>query len=190
MFATRHILTAVLLGTGLSAAASAAEYTAVDAAASRLTFQYAQMGVGMDGKFERFGASIRFDPARLGDARATLDIQVGSIDTGSADGNSEVKAKTWFDTANHPVAHFESASFKALGGERYEVAGKLTIKGRTRDVAAPFTFKPDGKAATVQGRFAIQRSDFAIGEGEWADTSIVGNDIQIHFQLRALQGTK
>lgn len=188
--ALRGMTAAALLALGTAGPTFAAEYTSIDPSASRVLFQYTQMGVGMDGAFNRFSAAIKFDPARLAEARAALDIQVASIDTGSAEGNDEVKTKTWFNTAAHPVAHFESTEFKALGGDRYEVAGSLTIKGKTRKVTAPFTFQPDGGAATVRGGFALKRNDFAIGEGEWADTSIVANDIRISFELRALQGAK
>lgn len=169
-------------------AASAAEYTRVDPAASRITFKYTQMGVGMDGHFGSFGATIKFDPAQLDAARATLELQLDSIDTGLTEANADVKGKIWFNTAAHPVARFESSGFKALGGNRYEVAGTLTIKGRSRQVSAPFTLTPDGQAAKVDGAFKLKRSDFAIGEGEWTDTTILADEISIAFNLRALQG--
>jgi len=167
--------------------AGAAEFTSIDQTASSVTFQYAQMGVSMDGGFERFSARMKFDPAHPEAGRATLEIPLASIDTGSAEGNEEVKAKNWFNTAVHPVARFESTSFKALGDNHYEVAGKLTIKGRTRAVTAPFTFDPQGKTAIIKGGFELKRSDFAIGEGEWADTTILADEIRISVQLRARQ---
>jgi polyisoprenoid-binding protein YceI len=37
------------------------------------------------------------------------------------------------------------------------------------------------------GSFAIKRLDFKVGEGDWADTSVVANDVQVKFKL-ALQG--
>ena len=183
----RHLATATMLCIGGITAVSAAEFTAIDQAASRFTFQYTQMGVGMDGKFERFDADINFDPAHPEAGRASFGIQVASIDTGSTEGNEEVKSKTWFDTSAHPVARFESTAFRALGDKRYEVAGKLTIKGRTQNISAPFSFEAQGNTATVKGSFKLKRNDFAIGEGEWSDTTIVANEIQINFQLRALQ---
>lgn len=186
----RSIVAGALLSLAAVGAASATEYTRVDPAASRITFKYTQMGVGMDGDFARFGASIKFDPARLDAARATLELQLDSIDTGLTEANEDVKGKIWFNTAAHPVARFESSGFKALGGNRYEVAGTLTIKGRSRNVTAPFTLTPDGQAAKVDGAFKLKRSDFAIGEGEWADVVILADEITIAFKLRALQGTQ
>ncbi|PKO58699.1 MAG: polyisoprenoid-binding protein [Betaproteobacteria bacterium HGW-Betaproteobacteria-19] len=184
------VTTAALFAFGLATSASAAEYTRVDTASSRITFKYTQMGVGMDGHFERFGASILFDPARLEAARASFELQLDSIDTGLTEANEDVKGKIWFDTAAHPVATFKSSGFKALGDNRYEVSGTLTIKGRSRNVSAPFTLTPADKAADVNGTFTLKRSDFAIGEGEWADVVILADEIRIAFQLRALQGAQ
>ena len=56
------------------------------------------------------------------------------IDLASADSESEIKDKVWFDTAKFPVAHFASTSIKNVGGDKYEIAGKLTLKGITKDV--------------------------------------------------------
>lgn len=181
---------ALVLGLMPFAPALAAEYTAIDRAASRVDFTYTQMGVGMDGSFGQFDARIRFDPARPDTASATLEIQLASIDTGSTEANEDVKGKVWFDTARHPVARFEAGQFRALGGQRYEATGQLTIKGRTKAVTAPFTLTPQDKSAAVEGAFTIKRSDFAIGEGEWADYAIVADEIRVSFRLRALQGAE
>lgn len=186
----RTITTAAVLAYGAMTSAIAAEYTRVDTASSKITFKYTQMGVAMDGHFERFGASIQFDPSRLEAAKATLELQLDSIDTGLAEANEDVKGKIWFDTATHPMATFKSAGFKALGDNRYEVAGTLTIKGRSRNVSAPFTLTPTGNTAEVEGAFTLKRSDFGIGEGEWADVVILADEIRIAFQLRALQGAQ
>jgi Amt family ammonium transporter len=40
---------------------------------------------------------------------------------------------------------------------------------------------------TASGQFALKRLDFKIGEGEWADTSMVANDVNVRFKL-ALSG--
>lgn len=186
----RAIAAAALLALAAATPALAVEYTRIDTGASRISFKYTQMGVGMDGHFERFGASISFDPTRLEAARASLELQLASIDTGSTEANEDVKGKVWFHTAAHPVARFESTGFKALGGDRYEVVGTLTIKGRSRSVSAPFTFAPGGNSADVNGTFTLKRSDFGIGEGEWADVAIVADEIRIGFQLRAVQGAQ
>lgn len=181
----------LLLPAALSLAAlnaSAAEFNTIDAARSKLSFAYSQMGVNMDGSFSRFAAKLKFDPAKPTAAQASFDVQVASVDAGAPDANKELASKDWFDSARHPVAHFESTRIAPLGGNRYQVTGNLTIKGRSHEVTAPVSFTPNGNSAVLEGSFAIKRSDFAIGEGGWADFSIVANAIQIRFNLLANAG--
>lgn len=170
----------------LTSSALAVEYTAVDPAQSKLTFAYTQMGVAMDGKFSKFAAQLNFNPAKPEAAHAVMDVQLASIDAGSDEANSEVAGKAWFNTAAYPVAHFESSSVKALGGNRYQLTGKLNIKGRSKDISTPVSFTAKGNQGVFEGAFAFNRTDFAIGEGSWSDTSIVANPIQIRFKLLAI----
>lgn len=175
----------LLLGLLLSTAAQAAEYSQLIADKSTLGFSYRQMNVPMDGSFKRFKAQLAFDPAQPAKASAAFEIEVASIDVGSPEGNAEVSGKLWFNTAAHPTARFVSSSIKALGKDRFEVAGKLTIKGKTLDVSTPVNFKADGANGLFEGAFAIKRADYAIGEGMWADFGTVANEVQIKFRLLA-----
>ncbi|MBI4808276.1 MAG: YceI family protein [Nitrosomonadales bacterium] len=167
----------------MSNSASAVEYTQVMTNESTVTFGYKQMGVALDGKFNKFAAQLAFDPARLAKAQARIDIDVASIDSGSDEGNEEVVGKQWFNAQAFPTANFVSTGLKALGGNRYEASGKLSIKGRTLDVTAPVTFQSAGNKGHFDGAFTIKRLDYAIGEGVWTDVDTVANEIQIKFHL-------
>lgn len=163
--------------------AQAVEYSQVDVRQSALSFNYRQMGVPMEGKFAGFAAKVSFDPANLAASRAQIDVNVASIDTGSADANDEVLGKKWFDAKAYPLASFVSGQVKPLGGNRYQALGKLTIKGRTLDIAAPVTFVQQGKFGIFEGSFDIKRLSYAIGTGEWTDVGTVADEVQIRFRL-------
>jgi len=182
----KHIAFALALASLIPAAAQAVEYTQVQTDKSAVTFVYKQMGVAVDGKFKKFSSTLNFDPAKPAAAKATFDVQLGSVDTGAPEGDDEVAGKTWFNTKAFPTARFVSASVKALGGNRYEVAGQLTIKGKTQDVIVPATFTPQGNAGVFDGGFTIRRGDFSIGEGAWAKFDTVANDVQIKFRITAV----
>ena len=71
-----------------------------------------------------------------------------------------------------------------MGEGRYEAAGKLTIKGKVRDVVAPFTTAPAaGGGLTTQGKLVIKRLLFDIGTGQWADVTQVADDVEVRFTL-------
>jgi len=176
---------ALLSALSLATAAHAVEYTQVQPEKSQITFAYQQMGVAMQGAFKKFSGQLRFDPAAPAAAKSTIEVELASVDTGSSEGDTEVATKTWFDTKAFPRARFESGSVKALGGNKYEVAGKLTIKGKTVDVVVPATFAAQGKTGVFEGRLTIRRGDFSIGDGAWKAFDIVANDVVIQFRLTA-----
>ncbi len=179
------LITAVIVVLAAAPWAQAVEFNAIQNDKSTLAFVFKQMGVPMEGKFGRFAAQIAFDPAKPAAAKAAMDLDLASIDAGSAEANEEVAGKNWFNTKAFPQAKFVASAVKGLGGNRYEIAGKLTIKGRTQEVSAPFTFTPQGAAAVIDGSFVLKRADFALGEGAWADFGTVANEIQIKFHFLA-----
>lgn len=166
-------------------AAPAVSYSTVQATQSRLSFVFKQMNVPVEGKFNRFAAQIDFNPAKPEAGHAAFTVDIASIDAGSAEANGEVVGKNWFNAKVFPQAKFASTAIKALGGNRYQVTGNLTIKGRSRPVTAPFTFTPQGAQGAFDGGFVLKRADFGLGEGEWADFSTVANEIQIKVHLLA-----
>jgi polyisoprenoid-binding protein YceI len=161
----------------------ALEFKQVQTGESTVSFDYKQMGVPLSGKFKKFSAQLSFDPAKLATAQARLDIEVASIDTGSAEGDDEVVGKLWFNAKSYPAASFVSTGIKSLGGNRYEATGKLSVKGKTLDIIAPVTFQANGNRGVFDGGFTIKRLDYAIGEGEWTDLSTVANEIPIKFHI-------
>ena len=67
------------------------------------------------------------------------------------------------------------------------MSGKLSIKGTSRDVTVPVAMTQAGGTTTATGTFALKRLAYKIGENEWADTSMVADDVQVKFKL-ALTG--
>ncbi len=150
---------------------------------SRITCVSRQENVPVEAQFKKFTAQIAFDPARPEAGMAQIEIDLDSFDVGFAEYNDEAKGKNWFDVRNFPRAKFVSASMRALGGGRYEVRGPLTIKGKTIEVVAPFTYKEDGAGGVFDGTFAIKRLQYNIGEGVWKDTDTVADEVQIKFRI-------
>lgn len=178
-------VTALLAALAAAPAAQAAEFNQLQPGKSAVGFVYKQMNVPIEGSFKRFKGELSFDPARPEAAKTAIEIELASVDTGFPEGNDEVAGRLWFDTKNHPMARFVSTSVKPLGGNRYEVAGKMSIKGRTLDVKTPATFRQAGNAGVFEGAFVLKRADYGIGEGMWADYGMVANEVQIKFRMTA-----
>lgn len=156
-------------------------------AQSDISFIFKQMGVAVEGRFKKFDAQIDFNPAKPETGKVAFTVDIVSVSLGAPEADAELPKATWFNTAKFPQATFQSNSIKALGGGKFEVAGKLSIKGSVRDVVVPLALTQAGTTTTASGVFPIKRLTFKIGENEWADTSMVADDVQVKFKI-ALTG--
>ena len=180
-----HYLALTFALAALAPAAQAVEFNQFQLAKSSLSFVYRQMNVPVEGQFKSFRSKLAYDPAKPAAARAELEIDLASIDAGSKEANEEVAGKAWFNTKAFPVARFVSTSVKPLGGNRLELVGKMSIKGKTLDLATPVTVTQQGNSASFDGSLVLKRADYAIGDGIWADFGTVANEIQIKFRIVA-----
>ncbi len=165
------------------AAFPAAAQQKIIPAKSSIRFVTKQMNVPVEGQFKRFDASVAFDAAKPEATKAEFEVDLGSIDLGNAEGETEAKRKAWLNIDAFPKARFVAASVKSLGGGRFEAAGALTIKGLSHNIVAPFTLTEAGGVRTVEGQFSLKRLQFKIGEGPWSDTDTVADDVLVRFRF-------
>jgi polyisoprenoid-binding protein YceI len=179
---------ALLMAATLAAAGLAANlaWAQIDAAKSSVTAVARQIGVPLEGKFRKFDATVDFDPAKLATSTAKVEIDVASFEIGDAQTTKELKGPDWFNAAKYPKAVFQSTGIKGAAANKYDVAGKLTIKGKTVDVVVPATYRQEGGGQVFEGVLPIKRNTFNIGDGEWKDTSVVADDVQIKFRIVTL----
>ncbi|MFZ3127397.1 MAG: YceI family protein [Rhodoferax sp.] len=178
--------TAVLLVAALGALQAHADQKLLPAQ-SEIAFVSKQMGVPVEGRFKKFDAQIAFDPAKPQTGKIAFTIDVASATLGAPESDAELPKAPWFNTAKFPQATFQSSAIKGLGGGKFEVTGKLSIKGNVRDLVVPVALTQSGATTVANGTFVIKRLAFKIGENEWADTSMVADDVQVKFKL-ALSG--
>jgi polyisoprenoid-binding protein YceI len=166
----------------LAAGQAGAEGVLIDK--SEIRFVSKQMGINVEGSFRRWKANIVFLPGDLAHSKADFDIELASIDLASDEAESEARRPSWFDTAKFPVARFVSTSIKDLGGGKYEVAGKLTLKGVARDAVVPIALTRDASGNSVaEGTFTIKRLDYRIGDADWADPDTVANEVIVRVRM-------
>lgn len=163
--------------------AAVAAPLAIDLAKSQLAFISKQMNVPVEGTFRKFAVQLDFDAKKPEAAKARLDIDMSSVDAGSDEANTEVIRKAWFNTARFPQATFVSTVLKPLGGNRYDLVGQMTIKGKTVALSTPVTVKPAGTGQSFEGTFVLKRLDYGIGDGPWNDPDTVANEVQVRFKI-------
>jgi polyisoprenoid-binding protein YceI len=185
-FSKRARVTGLLLLAALGTATAHADQKLLPAQ-SEIGFVSKQMGVPVEGRFKKFDAQIAFDPAKPETGKIAFTVDIASITLGAPEPDAELPKAAWFNTAKFPQATFQSSAIKGLGGGKFEVSGKLAVKGNTRDAVIPVTLTQSGTTTTASGVFTLKRLAYKIGENEWADTSMVADDVQVKFKL-ALSG--
>ncbi|MGH8298308.1 MAG: YceI family protein [Steroidobacteraceae bacterium] len=171
---------ALCLAPAARATAAAATYSLI-AARSSLTYTFTQAGGADQGQFKSY--TVSFEPAA-----GVLDvvIEMRSFDTGDSQRNSVLGGKDFFDVARYPQARFTATHLEKTA-TGYAAAGSLTLRGVTRNITIPFTWR----TASVQGRTVgylagqttVQRLDFGIGQGEWQSTEWLGNPVTVRYSL-------
>jgi cytochrome b561/polyisoprenoid-binding protein YceI len=159
----------------------------VDSGKSTLGFVGNFSGQKFDGHFKSWQAEISFDPAQPAAGHAKIQIDMTSAVTGDRQRDQALPDNDWFNAKKVPQAQFEAVSFTAKGGNAYEATGQLTIRGVTKPVTLPFTLDIAGDQAHAKGQLEIIRTDYGVGQGEWADGSMVGLQVTIVFEVTALR---
>ena len=170
---------------GVSAPVLAADLWQVNADDSSIEFTGTQLGAEFDGKFKTFTAEIAFAPDDLAGSKVRVLIDIASADTGNADRDSQIISADWYDAGQWPTAKFETKSFVEVAPGKYEAIADLTIRDVTQEVVLPFDLEISDRKAEVEGRLTIKRTDFGVGQGQWSDTSQVGDAVTIKIDIDA-----
>ena len=180
------LTTIALAAAALASQAALAEQKLVPAQ-SAVNFTAKQMGVPLQGHFKKFDAQVQFDTAKPDTSKIRFTVDTGSATMGAKETDAELPKADWFNVAKFPQATFDSSAVKALGGGKFQVDGTLTIKGNAQKVSLPVTLTQSGATTTAAGTLALKRLNFKIGDGDWKDTSMVADEVNVQFKL-ALTG--
>jgi polyisoprenoid-binding protein YceI len=169
------------------APATAAAAWRPDSAQSTLTFYPTLAGGEFAGRFERFDARIRFDPARP--AQCVLDVTVDllSARTGEPERDTTLAGPEFFQAARFPQAKFAARDCRPTGAQRYEVTGRLELRGVARELPLTLRFEPPsrpGQPAHMTGSAVVQRLVFGVGQGDWRSTEWLADAVRVQFDLR------
>lgn len=165
------------------AVAALAADSNVDLLHSTLVATFRQQAVSIDAPFRRFEGEIDYDPALPAATRATLSVDMTSLDIGDEDSNAEVRRKAWFDTDHFPRATFRSTSVRPSAAGRFDAAGELTIKGQARPITVTVSVQAAGTAFAYEGSFELSRQAFNIGDPAW--NQLLDDKVRVRFHLLA-----
>jgi len=152
---------------------------------SSIRFTGTQTGEAFSGVFKRFETDISYDPDNPADARVRAVVDLASVSTGDTQRDTALPTKDWFFVSSFPQATFEAVGFQLIGGNLFNVTGKLSLRGLEQNITLPIDLKVEGSRAAMQTTFTLKRADFGVGTGPWAEGKWVGLDVIITLNIIA-----
>ena len=176
------ILRAVLIALVLCPAVHA-DVRQAGPAGGTLEFSGVQAGARFTGSFKNFHVKLNFDPAKPQTGSLDVTVETGSVDTQDGERDQVLKSPDFFWVEKHPQAIFHAARFERVGAG-WRATGELTIRGAKKTVPVSFTLAPAGASTAMQGSVSLKRLTFGLGQGDWASTEWVGDDVDVRFDLK------
>lgn len=165
-------------------ATQAATVWATDNAASTLEFSGSADGEAFTGKFAKFDAKIEFDANDLQHSSFTVSIDLTSADSGNSDRDETLQGEEFFDTATTSGATYAASRFSRKDDGSFSANGDLTLNGITKPVPLHFTWTADAKSATLVGEATIDRTEFDVGTGDWAEADTIAHEVKVKTTLK------
>lgn len=178
----QSIICTLLIINLLSFQTSAQNWKPVTAA---ITFKIKHsLGATAEGSFKGFSGIIFFDTMNLSTASIKATIDAKSIDTGIHLRDNTMRSDDYFNVGKYPKISMISTKIeKNINENEYIGYFNLTIKNITKNIKIPFVFTQNGTQASFKGSFAINRTEYSVGEksallGDTATITIIVNTQQ------------
>lgn len=166
----------------------------VDNKKSKFEFVAKQKGAETTGEFKYYLLKqLIFDPLKLNEAVVEIEIDVSSIALGNLMIEQTLGSSQWFDVSDFPKAYFISNKFKKVGNDLYELRGDLKIKNIVKPQVLTLSIKSSpvltnsSLSIEAKGKAVISRLDYKIGQGEWAGTEDLDENVILKFHIHAIK---
>jgi len=153
---------------------------------SSISFTATQNNAPMSGSFKTFSGDIHFDPAQLADSHVKINIALDSVTTSYKEVGDTLKTADWFDISAFPQAVFTADKFKKISDKTFEADGTLTLRDKTVPVVLHFVLEDYSSThARAKGTVVLKRTAFGVGQGDWAKTDEIKDEVKVEFVVVA-----
>jgi polyisoprenoid-binding protein YceI len=168
----------------------------IDPARSFVEFSTNHMLVStVTGRLGSVSGTLRFDPPGAAGSAVEATVQIAALNTRQPARDAFLRSAEFLDVERYPAARFESTRVQHFGGEKYLVAGRMTVKDVTREVslyvrvAGPPSLTPQARRLAFDARTSIKRSAFDL---RWspaleAGGFVVSDEIKVSIHAEAIR---
>lgn len=176
-----------------TATATAVRTLQIDPAHSEAAFQVRHLISKVRGRFTDVAGSIEFDEAEPERSSVRFTVQAASIDTGQPDRDAHLRSDDFFAAETYPTLTFVSTAITPRGGQLYDVAGTLTMRGVAKPIVIPVTYLGSARdpwgnlKVAFEGDVTLNRKDFGL---DWnaaieAGGFLVGDEVKVTVTIQA-----
>jgi polyisoprenoid-binding protein YceI len=148
---------------------------------------FVKASVAIDGKFKKWDATFTFASPAAESGVLDIKIYADSVDTGSGMKDNKLKSKDFFNAKDDPYITFHSTKVVQTSPTTFDVQGKFTIRGVSKDETLTLTLDPKEKGTGnghIKGTMAFDRKEFGMNSGipfiKIADRVEVDVALQVH----------
>jgi polyisoprenoid-binding protein YceI len=122
--------------------------------------------VAIDGKFDKWDASITFPSTDATTGVLDVKIYADSVNTGSGMKDDKLKGKDFFNAKDDPYITFKSTKVVQTGPNTFDVQGTFTIRGVSKPETLNLVVSGEGTGTgDVKGTMAFDRKEFGMNSG-------------------------
>ena len=141
-----------------------------------LAFEAGFEGDPLPGEFPEF--TVNFTGEAL-----TVTVNLMVSDMGDDEMNAILHDSAWFAVDKFAEARYTATDVRCDSDGSCLAQGELTLKGVSRELAVPFSFRADGDNATIEGGLELDRTDFNVGSGMWATGESIDLEVELRFDI-------
>jgi polyisoprenoid-binding protein YceI len=183
-FAPKAVVASLLLSFGLAAQAATFE---IDSAKSKVLFEYSYKNTPYQGEFKEVKATFKIDAASPAACEFLVTIPIGKLTVSSKEVVDYLLDVELFDVDQFPTATFKANKCRLQSANSFVADGTLTIRNQTKPISFPFKLELGAKGFHLTSEVTIKRLDFGVGQGYWANTAEIPNDVKVKVDVYAAQ---
>lgn len=165
----------------------------IDPAHSQVGFSVKHMMVTtVHGRFRSYRGQIDFNPEAPLETKASIEIDVASVDTSNADRDGHLRTGDFFHAEEHPTITFKTTKIEPES-DGFKVHGDLTMRGITKPIVLDAELSgvaKNGYGKTILGLSAsgtIKRQDFGVSFHQLLETGglAVADKVKLEIDVQA-----
>jgi polyisoprenoid-binding protein YceI len=168
----------------------------IDPAHSRFGFSARHaMVTRVRGHFPPVETAVHLDASDPAASRVHIVLDAAGVDTGNPQRDSHLRTGDFLDAETHAHIVFTSTAVEHVDRDRFQVTGRLTLRGVTREISIPLDFV--GAVVDAQGlnrvgfegSTVINRKDFGVSFNAALETGgvMISEKVTLDFDLSAIK---